>query len=122
MAFAYELGNARYRYIDIKIATGIKYKNLMFNIGIGVGKNYNRVFIEGSSKDKMSTAHRNNYNKSIIMPIDLEIGLSKSCIDITLIGQTIWGELFPKMTPYHEKVFYNYPYNLGVKFTYWIKK
>ncbi len=118
--FEHELGIARYRYIDIEIATGIIYKSLIVNIGTGIGINYKKVFIEGSPKKKYSTVDRNNYNKSVIIPIDFEIGFSPGPLELSVIFQTIGGELFKNMIVLDTRI-YNYPFNIGGQCSYIFK-
>lgn len=120
-AFEHELGDARYRFLDLTISSGIKYKHLKVSLSTGVGKLYGKVFIEGSSKDNTSNVDRNNFNKSIIIPIDFEITYSPDQMEYSLIFQTIGGELFPDMIVRDKRV-YNYPYNIGAKCTFWIIK
>lgn len=121
--FNYETGRARYRYFIASFSSGVKYKIIIAKIGTGIGKSYSKRFdFESSSKTHKSLNESYNLNKSIIIPFDFEIGISTDFTEMTFIVNSFYGELFKNLMVYENIRVYNYPYNIGVKFKFWIKK
>jgi hypothetical protein len=111
----------RYQFAIAKLSTGINYKKLYLNCGTGLGFNYISSFKEQSyPRTRESSIEPLNHNKKIIIPIDFEIGISKSRNSIALNVQSILGEFIPNMILISDYRFYNYPFNIGLKVNYLI--